>query len=212
MKGIIRCLALCTLFFFEVSPAVGQESGFDRFQWGFTIGVGIGKPTISAEGSNNFTDSEGLSLGLGLFVETKISSRLHLLGSLEIDDSLSIGVGDSSNSISSFLSVGATLGHIRKPKSPFLSLLVGYSKVDIGDTGNPDSTGEPCLTFCFDLGDDLRGASSSGIGYRISIGRTINERARWSLSHNRVGGDADDLMSGSTAILSHTQILLNVIL
>jgi len=178
-----------------------------KIKWGMSAGMGNGSPQITTTAPGAYTGSNQLSGELGFFAEKRLSKWFHLNGALEFDVSTRIAFGNKgSTSRSVLIGAGATIGNVDNVKSFFVSFLIGHSKLDIGDTGDPNAEREGCGFICFVTYDDRLGASASGLGYRVSVGRVMSEKTRLYLSHTHVGGDADDLPDGPTATMGFTKL------
>lgn len=208
------------------TPESNQENALNiqrplrDLYWGFRFGQGFANPDINLDSSvfsnDEYTNSVHTAASHGaLFVEKQLHPLVHISAGIEANFSqrLFVDKDASANTFSAFLGAGATIGNISKPLSPYFSFMVGPGKTIISDTGDPDAVREPCQTFiCFVDYEDKLGASASGISHRVSIGLAVTPRFRVALSQTVIGGDADDLVSGSTAYTRYTNLFISVAL
>lgn len=179
---------------------------------GFNLGFADGRPSISSQQPGPFTGSNQFSNQIGLFVEKRVTDLIHVQVTAELESASRIVASNvkAAESDSVFIGAGATIGYINRHNAPFVSVILGHSKLDIGNTGDPTAVRESCSFICLTDYDDRFGASSSGIGYKIAAGMVLTNKLRLSVFHKQVGGDASDLISGSNAYMRYTGILGSV--
>ena len=179
MKNAIRCLLLSAGSmiggFATVTPAVAQGSFADSLNFGVLVAPTFGRARVEPDLNNLFTDATGVGVTLVLSVEKPLSKHVHLSSEMNLIHLTEFSFDDDgSTSTGALLSFGVVLGDIKTPWRPYLSSSLGYSYIDIGDSGRERQGEElePCFAFapCFRPDAPRPGGHSQGLGYRVALG------------------------------------------
>lgn len=101
------------------------------------------------------------------------------------------------------VSLGGVLGRVNTEGGLYLSASMGYSYVDISDSGKePDPTVDYSCGdwnfFCTSPPSVRKGGHAKGLGYRVAVGLPIAQsRARFELAYMSLGGQANALPKGA---------------
>jgi len=181
------------------------ENILDAVNPGFFVGLNYGEGYIDGDGSNEFNNVSGLSLAFSGFVEIPVTNLLSISAEFHGSNVMEFGK-TSASSTGAMVSFGGTLGRIKNSPSPYLSASVGYSYVDVGDSGEIQDVEEDegCVAFvpCFSRPTPFRrGGHAKGLGYRIATGLSVSSALRFELAYLNYGGESSSLPDGAAATL-----------
>jgi len=168
----LACLLLAGL---TISPsAYSAERFFNSVNHGIFIGLNYGRANVDKDALSEFNSITGLSFSLSGFVEKPLSELVSLSAELHVASVVEMGK-TSASSTGAMIALGGTLGRTASPRSPYLSASLGYSYVDIGESGEVrdtevDTDCSVFIPFCNNPAPFRRSAHGKGIGYRIATG------------------------------------------
>jgi len=127
----------------NTSDHADQNEQLRTLYLGFNLGIADAHPRISSQEPGPFTGSNQFSSNIGLFVEKRVTELFHVLVIAELERSSRLVASEvkQSESDSLFIGAGTTIGYVNRHRAPFLSLIVGHTKLDIGNTGDPNASG-----------------------------------------------------------------------
>jgi len=136
-----------------------------------------------------------------------LSAEVHLSNVFEIGRTGASATG-------ALLSLGGTLGRIGTPNSPYLSTSIGYSYVNIGDSGEMRNSEEEdqCFIFapCFGRPKFRVGGHAKGFGFRVATGLAVSDHLRLELGYLSLGGKANGQSAGAKISMDTIRLGLHI--
>lgn len=200
---------VCLLLFgCLLSPCVfSAERFWDSISPGFLLGLNYGDAYIDHTDSNEYSNATGLTYSASGFAEKPLTDIFSLSAELHLTTVVQYGLGGSS-STGTLVSLGGVLGRTDKAGSPYASASIGYSYVDIGDSGEKQDPEEDnsCVIFCIKQHPFRYGGHAKGLGYRAAVGFIISNGIRLELAYMNLGGQANGLPEGSVGSIENMNV------